>query len=203
MLFLFSNFIIILSFNPRYFCSRGDSSQLASQCSRETFSTHDFPSYYPNVVANQAVCSASEVAAFSDGKYNCAGNCRYRPGVQDKSYSTDILLCDTTKDTVDSITQGGKVGTSWNILQNFCDCPCESLVEVQEPSIVAMSGIFLAQSLALCIVGINMAFTEANLKVWRGAFAAFTTKHQSSKQKGSSNHSNAAQESEVGAANYD
>jgi hypothetical protein len=39
---------------------------------------------------------------------------------------------------------------------NICDCPCETLVEVERPSVLTMAISYFAEALVVTIIGINI-----------------------------------------------
>jgi hypothetical protein len=144
----------------------GETSKLALECSLETFSSHDFTVYESEnrVKAGNSVCSAETANAFYEviEEGGCKGGCTYRDDLQDRSFSSIVLLCETASGPLPEgpIERG-------DFVKKMCDCPCEAFVEVEEPSLVIMQLLFLAQSLALTIVGVNLAFTEATMKSWK------------------------------------
>ncbi len=41
---------------------------------------------------------------------------------------------------------------------DFCDCPCDDLVEVESPPMSVMALPYIAQAIVVTIVGLNMGF---------------------------------------------
>jgi hypothetical protein len=151
--------------------SWGESYEAELKCSLyETFNTHDFEGL--KIQPKTPVCAAGEQTF--PGR-ECQRECMYRPDLQ-STFDTKHLTCDIPLDaTILFILRGG--GSLYPLQGNlepyFCDCPCASLVVVETPRLSTMMLSYLAQSLVVCIVGINMAFTQGSLQIWKRGMKCF------------------------------
>jgi hypothetical protein len=114
----------------------------------------------------QAVCRSSAVIATEPARQECASDCRFE--VYEPSSDMDLaawesgdkhLFCDFDASYVDPFGfYDGKMA---------CDCPCDLMVDVSQPSMLTTALSYLAQSLVTTIVGLNMAFSKDNVEVWK------------------------------------
>ena len=105
--------------------------------------------------------------------------------------------------TLSSLTMGGTASEmeeataigeemSGNLFNQYtwCDCPCDSLVSPERPSMLVMSLSYVCTSLVTLIVGMNLAFSDTNRKVWKKTFSAtFSGRGSTNKSGGGSKKS--------------
>jgi hypothetical protein len=102
----------------------------------------------------QAVCNAADVT-YAVGGTSCLGDCEY--GVDDTELR-QYLSCDLVED----ISQGRQ---GYEFVQ--CDCHCDAMSPVEKPSYMAMLLSYVAQSLVVSVVGVNMGFRKQNIELWK------------------------------------
>jgi len=126
----------------------------------ETKFTRKFENYGFDEAEERAVCSLETMKTVeTEADTDCTHSCLWEP-----AFETGFLICSTVDNDFDELINDPVMFENlWS-----CDCPCSSYVQVEKPSVAFMTLSYLAQSLVVTIVGINMSFTEDNLKVWKG-----------------------------------
>jgi hypothetical protein len=84
---------------------------------------------------------------------SCISGCTYFESFPGDLSDAESLACETENEIEDSLY--GK--------HQFCDCPCDWMVDVQAPSMGMATLSYMAQSLVTTIIGFNMAFRYTNL----------------------------------------
>jgi hypothetical protein len=106
------------------------SSEIWLQC--RLYKTHLSPMDPYNFEDGEVVCSD---ATWTMAGEACTSACYY-------AEKNSLLTCETETKT----------------MLDICDCSCDDLVKLEKPSVPAMTIGYLAQSMVVVIVGINMGF---------------------------------------------
>ena len=88
----------------------------------------------------------TEVRGPFNGADSCISECTYFKDFPGPLSDSESLACETG-------IEDNKYGK-----HQFCDCPCDYMVEVQAPSMGMATLSYMAQSLVTTIIGFNMAF---------------------------------------------
>jgi hypothetical protein len=126
------------------------SSDLRLQCSfDDDYRVRNIADY--GFVDGQEVCSQMDVIESQSGK-QCQSPCTYHSKIDSIPACSTLDGFELHNLTMKEALKVESAG-SWS----YCDCPCNSIAPVELPSVEIMGLSFVAKSLVVAIVGLNLA----------------------------------------------